>query len=338
MVYVVVGKWYSREMKASAHTHTAYSDGAQSHIEILRVAEKLGMSDVVFSDHDLVIPDEALPELHSYSGSVRWHSGIELTTFYSPRPLAKGGTIHLLGIGVDRTHPKLVAYCSQLQQERIQTMRSTLRHLQSLGFYITEEAVLRRAGKGSVVSPHIVQALELETNPANQQVHATLLAELESEAKKGKRQNAVKLWQDFLDGGPKQEPYVLYMKNYSFKPARGSKRTAMLGMLDSIKLIREAGGKAILAHWFFNKDALPLDQLESLLSDGYFDGLETHVLNTISQNDISADSEVLKALAVTYDIPTLTSSDSHSAEDMILYAESPISAHSSRALRAFLRN
>lgn len=325
-------------MKASAHTHTLYSDGNQTHTQILETAEAFGLTDVVFSDHDLLIPDEVLPELNQYNGPVRWHSGIELTTYYSPRPLAKGGTIHLLGIGVDRTHQKLLDYCKKLQSERTETMQNTVKHLRSLGFDVTEEKVLEKAGKGTVASPHVVQALELHAHHANRQVHENLLQALEQEAKKGSRKNAQKLWQDYQDGGPKQEPYVLYMKNYSFRPARGSTHNSMVGLKESVELIREAGGKAILAHWFFNKVALPLDQLEQLIKEHYFDGLETSVVNTISQNNIQADVQTLQNLATTYGLSTIASGDSHSAEDMAAFAESPHSLESSEALAVFLRN
>lgn len=325
-------------MKASAHTHTLYSDGNQTHMEIMHEAEVLGLTDVVFSDHDLLIPDEVMPQLKNYNGPVAWHSGIELTTYYSPRPLAKGGTIHLLGIGVNRTHPKLTAYCKQLQAERSQTMHNTVAHLQSLGFDVTVEKVLEKAGKGSIASPHTVQALELDTHSANRAVHDRLLHALEKEAQKGTRKNVQKLWQDYQDGGPKQEPYVLYMKNYSFRPARGSTHNSMVGLKESVELIREAGGKAILAHWFFNKVALPLDQLEQLIKEHYFDGLETSVVNTISQNNIQADVQTLQNLATAYGLSTIASGDSHSAEDMTAFAESPHSLESSEALAVFLRN
>lgn len=322
-------------MIASAHTHTIYSDGNQEHLEILTLAEELKITDVVFADHDLLIPDEVLPGLQHYTGPVRWHSGIELTTFYSTSPGAKGGTLHLLGLGVDRSNEQLRAYCDVLQSERAKTMHGTVLHLRALGFEISEEAVRAKAGKGSLVSPHVVQALELDTNAHNRLIHNDLLAKLEAAAARGnKKAQHLKALRD--GDGEKQEPYILYMKNYSFRPANASNRSSMLPLEESCNLIRAAGGKVVLAHWFFNASALPFEQLETLVARGLFDGLEIDIVNEISKLDISADTKRLRELATRHDLPTLASSDSHSREDLELFARSPRSDGTTEQLRAFL--
>ena len=78
------------------HTHTTYSDGSFSVIELLQEAEKKNLSLLSITDHNTI---DGYYELENsnirniFSGNIL--TGIEITTTY------KGETIEVLGYGFD---------------------------------------------------------------------------------------------------------------------------------------------------------------------------------------------------------------------------------------------
>ena len=59
-------------MYESLHNHTVASDGSQTYLEVLQVAEELGFGTVAFTDHDTLPDDDALRQLAFYDGPVKW--------------------------------------------------------------------------------------------------------------------------------------------------------------------------------------------------------------------------------------------------------------------------
>lgn len=120
-----------------------------------------------------------------------------------------GASVHLLGYWVDRGHPGLLAECRRLRTERDRRARVILARLEALGVGVDEERVREIGGSAPLGRPHIAAAM----------VEAGAAADLDD------------AFDRFLaDGAPAWEP----------KHA--------LGGTEAVRLLRDAGGVAVLAH------------------------------------------------------------------------------------------
>ncbi len=117
--------------------------------------------------------------------------------------------LHILGYGYDLLYPPLKEALSHLRQERAARAGRIVSTLQKNGYLISLKRVLEIAGGGVVGRPHIARAL----------------------VEKGYCKNISQAFKEFLcEGGPG------YAKRERLSPA------------DAIRLINDAGGKAVLAH------------------------------------------------------------------------------------------
>ncbi len=312
-------------MIESLHNHTIDSDGKQNHLEVLAAAEKLGYGVIAFTDHDISLKPKRLEELKSYKGPVKWISGIEISSA-APREVEEGGTLHVLGLFVDPTEPALVEHSRKLEESRIVRMKHFVEQLSALGFTITVEDCLRKAGESPVGSPHIVAAIE--SHPENLQVTERLT---EAMRKAGETDPEVKKRFDFMiKEGPRQLPYTLYMKQGSFYPMpKAPSFDTLLDFDKTVDIIRQAGGIAVLAHWFFNRETVSAALLEKLVAEKRIDGLETDVVNLISKRDVSHHSEFLRKLARVHNLVETVGSDGHDEADMTEFAHSQTGLESS---------
>lgn len=122
---------------------------------------------------------------------------------------SSGRSVHLLGYWCDPGHAGLVAECTRLRGERDRRARAILARLAALGVELSWEAITRRAGDAPVGRPHIAAALVAAGAVPD---HGAAFA------------------QYLGDGAPAHVP----------KQA--------LAPEDAVRLIRAAGGVAVLAH------------------------------------------------------------------------------------------
>jgi 3',5'-nucleoside bisphosphate phosphatase len=301
----------------SLHNHTIRSDGTQTYLEVLATAQDYGLGVIAFTDHD-VLPDEAaLQQLRDYNGPVKWTVGIELSCGL-PTELggAGGGSLHVLGLFTDPFNQALVDYCAVTEEGRVRRMRSYVTFLNSLGLKLTEEDCWRATTSRSIGSPHIVKAVL--SYPENRVLIDQMVKRFEHDA--GSDPRLATLYRQMMENEPKQYPYYLFMTRTSYIPYPRPEFDTLVGMDAAVKLIRDAGGVALLAHWFFNKDKLLAAELERIVEAGRLDGLETAVENDITQRDISADVAYLNQLAQQYNLLSMIGIDSHSPADFAAYA------------------
>ncbi len=138
-----------------------------------------------------------------------------------------------------------------------------------------------------------------------------------------KDENLKFLYDRMIKEGPRGYPYVLFMKKSSFismPPADFG--GALLDLDANVELIRQAGGVAVLAHWWFDQNKLPTSKLEELLSSGRLDGIETDVVNMITERDVEAESLFLRQLAGRHERLQTIGSDAHDAADLAHFAKS----------------
>ncbi|HVL98967.1 MAG TPA: PHP domain-containing protein [Egibacteraceae bacterium] len=120
-----------------------------------------------------------------------------------------GSSVHILGYWCDPAHPGLVAECHRLRNERSRRAERILARLAELGVDCSPEQVRAHAGGAPVGRPHIAAAM----------VDAGVVPDLRT------------AFDDYLrDGGP------AYVPKHALAPA------------DGVRLIRAAGGAAVIAH------------------------------------------------------------------------------------------
>jgi predicted metal-dependent phosphoesterase TrpH len=301
----------------SLHNHTVISDGVQTHLQSLADAEELGIGVMAFTDHD-TLPDKAvLAGLRAYDGPVKWLVGVELS---SAVPKAVGGlekgAVHILGLFVDVANSALVEFCAAAEASRIERMKLYVKHLQEVGFDVTEADVRAAATSRNIGKPHMVKAVLAK--PANRAHMEALREEMRLAAE---HDAALKARYDrMMADGPNQYPYVLFMGSNSFKPMAASDfGSALLPYEDTVKLIRGAGGLAVAAHWHLEPEKMNKAELEVVLTAGGLDGIESETINIISKRDVSAAAAETRELAERFGAFEIVTSDSHKRADLAAF-------------------
>ncbi len=93
----------------------------------------------------------------------------------------------------------------------------------------------------------------------------------------------------------------------------------------AVKLIRDAGGIATIAHYATAKKAITPNILESLLKDNRLDGMETVYglwkYGTDEEQDMVAERQMVKDLVQKYNKLKTGGADAHSERDYQNFAE-----------------
>lgn len=296
-----------------------------THREVLAAAEDLGVGVVAFTDHD-ALPDQAVIEdLRSYDGPVKWTIGIELS---SQVPQAVGGadkgSVHILGLFVDLANRELMQFCEAAEAGRLARMRRYVEHLRHLGFTISEADVMSQVPGKAVASPHMVKALKLHQE--NEAVNARMRLEFEKAAEHDEKLAA--MLKQTLEDGPNQWPYTLYMGSGAWKPAPSVKSDNLRSYEETVKLIRQAGGVALAAHWYLEPDKMTQSDLEAVIKVGGLDGIEIEVENVINDRDLNEGAAQSRELVAQYDLLSTWGSDSHTRADLEAFVKSHVAKDS----------
>ena len=309
----------------SLHNHTIASDGTQSYIDVLKAAEQAGLGVVALTDHDALPSEQDLRMLREYGGPVQWLVGVELTS-YVPKEVGgpKKGALHVLGLFVDPQNRPLQEFCRTAEIGRRQRMRAMIKHLRGVGFKVTEEDVHRHATSKNIVLPHIVKAVM--EYPENRKLAQELRERMRLEAEHNLELK--KAYDDMMEYGPKQYPYALFMTRHAYVPLPQDEVVNLLDLDGTVKLIREAGGVAVMAHWFFNENKLSEEQLAAVLERGGLDGLESVIVNTMGDKDPEEHVRRTRELIARFGVAETMGSDSHSPADLAAFAGSKFAPES----------
>ncbi|HCV44057.1 MAG TPA: PHP domain-containing protein, partial [Bacteroidetes bacterium] len=140
------------EGRADLHMHTAHSDGAFSTDELLRKANEAGLSIISITDHDNVAAvDEAIEAGKQYGIEVI--PGVELSAGVGEQE------VHILAYFFDHKNQDLLDHLMFFRMERVKRAERIVGKLNNLNVPLSLDAVLERAGMGSVGRPHIATAL-----------------------------------------------------------------------------------------------------------------------------------------------------------------------------------
>jgi 3',5'-nucleoside bisphosphate phosphatase len=139
------------------HIHSTASDGTLSPVEILRLAEKLGLGAISITDHDTLKGSRDLLEA-SGSSDIRVLTGIEISTI-PPALYSVAGSFHILGYGIRLNDPALNQTLKVLQHARENRNPFIISRLNAMGLDITLEEVIQASGEAQIGRPHIAQLL-----------------------------------------------------------------------------------------------------------------------------------------------------------------------------------
>lgn len=135
-------------MKADLHIHTTFSDGELSPEEVAVRASQMGLDAFAITDHDECRGFGAL----SHSQGTKAIAGIELAA-------QMDGEVHVLGYHIDCSHPGLVAHAQKAANSRLNRACEIIGRLNTDGFDISTDEVLRACGGDVVGRPHIAAVL-----------------------------------------------------------------------------------------------------------------------------------------------------------------------------------
>ncbi|WP_420209092.1 PHP domain-containing protein [Candidatus Electronema sp. JC] len=220
-----------KTMCVDLHTHSVYSDGTATPLQLIRMAAASGLTGFALTDHDTVEGVAEAMRLGTEHG-VDVLSGLELSARHGE------GCIHILGYGVDLANPQLCAALARLQQGRAERNVQILDKLVKLGIAITMEETERLSACGQTGRPHIARLL--------------------------------------LAKG-----YVQSL-NHAFTLYLGRNKAAWCGRFaysaaETIAIIHEAGGVAVLAHpGIIDPELKAQPQLVRELAERHLDGMEIH--------------------------------------------------------------
>ncbi len=295
----------------SLHNHTTASDGTQTYLEVLKTAEANEFGVIAFTDHDMLPSANDLSALRTYKGPVKWLIGCEISSGL-PRELGGGATsmLHILGLFTDPTNEALLDHCAKAGVARNERMERIVTNLKGLGFTISADDCLEASGGESVGRPHIVKALGMY--PENREIINRIKAEMAAAAV---NDPAVAMdYMRMLERSESDYPYRLFLSDDAFIPNIYVDYLYSIDLDQSVKLIRDAGGIAVLAHWPTISKKINDIFLEQLLNEKRLDGLELRSGYFDSQVD-RAERDLIAMAARTGCITTY-GIDGHRAVDI----------------------
>lgn len=305
----------------SLHTHTTLSDGKLSHRELFDLAESLGVSVLAFTDHDAVPTSEIMHELETFrERATKWVVGIEITATLPKELSSQLSVTHLIGLFVDPFNTDLVRHCHLAQGARVRRMEKIVENLQALGFKLTKEDCLEMSAGESVGRPHVV--LALEKYPENAVVMDKIRREMAKEA-----ENNPLLQEQYtrmMEKGERQHPYTLFLSADSYR--NGYAEHDYIPTLDeAVALIRNAGGVAVIAHYFTIRSKMHLDFFDQLLAEKRIDGAEVvygmREYGTSGEKALLSEQAALREIIKKHGALALGGSDAHTQEDLEYYME-----------------
>ena len=226
---------YKSNVNIDLHIHSTASDGTLTPYEIITMAQELKLGAIAITDHDTI--DGSKQAVNSkIPQSLKFLTGVEISA-NPPISFPCSGSLHILGYGFSIDDPKLNNTFDMLQEARENRNPQIIKRLNSLGFDITLNEVIKETGEGLIGRPHIANLM----------------------VKKG----FVKTFNEVFD---------LYLGKD--KPAYVDKYRAECEQ--AIGIIKSAGGIPVLAHPFLiqPKENKPIDKFVACLKEMGLQGIE----------------------------------------------------------------
>ncbi len=196
------------EGRIDLHLHTDHSDGTFTPGEVVRRARTAGLSAISITDHDGIGGIAAARQ--SAGNSAGAAEPLEILSGVELTAVSHDRELHVLGYGFREDDPALNRHFQSAQDRRQSRIQRMIERLNAAGVPVTQEEVRRIAGNvDSIGRPHLAEAL----------------------VKRGAVGSLNEAFDRYL--GDRAPCFV---------------RSATLTVSDAVRLIRQAGGVAVLAH------------------------------------------------------------------------------------------
>lgn len=300
----------------SLHNHTSASDGPVSHVELLKAAADHNIGTIVFTDHDVLPPKRELGFLREYDGPVRWASGIEISSGL-PDELGGGAAsmFHILGLFVDPFDTALGIHCERAISARNERMERIVKNLNNLGLSITADECLRDSGGESVGRRNIANVIE--SYPENLEVIEAMRQKMAAESVHD--MDIAMRYMRLMASPQRDHMFQLFLSDDSWITGIYVDYLYSLSMEDSVKLIRDAGGIAVIAHWPTIRGQVNDEMLERFLAEGKLDGVELRTAYMAA--GVMEAAETMAAMAERTGAVTTFGTDAHSLADLQRYTQ-----------------
>lgn len=231
------------------HIHTTNSDGSDSVIEILKKAEKLGLTHIAITDHDTCMAYEELKNIDVkkyFSGKII--KGVELRCFYKRR------IIEILGYNIN----------PEIMQEWLDEFYKTRRRkdVQTRYLHSLYDTCME-------LKLHMKPFDEIEWDPESDWAARTIYREMKAD-ERNKELLPEDLWNEY---DCFRHHYCYNLENIFYI----DKSKDLPGVEELVSQIKKAGGLAFLPHILLYKWATNKDEFIYELVDNYkIDGIECY--------------------------------------------------------------
>lgn len=258
------------------HIHSNCSDGALSPKQIVDEAVKNGVLFFSIADHDTV--SAYTDEIYNYlkNKNIVLIPAVEISTKF------KGVGIHVLGYNIDITNESLIKKLYKIQNTRHIYLERVTEKLEELGYSVNFDELNKIE---TVTKAHI--ALDVVQNEQNANLLISNFGHIPSKG-------------EFIEL-VMNENCPAYVKKDSITPAEAS------------ALIRQAGGKVVLAHpvAYVHEDGLTERDIEEILSSMKADGLEAYYIYADRNEVVFDEIKRWKAFAKEHKLLSTIGSDFH---------------------------
>lgn len=142
-------------LKADLHVHSHYSDGADSVTDVIKKAEKAGVTTISFVDHDTVAGWQEQQRVAEAYG-IQAIPGIEISAYDFKRQRK----VHILGYHFRPEASAISKLCKGLSELRHSHSMWQMDRIKEAGFQLDVEAVIESANPSATVyKQHIMQQL-----------------------------------------------------------------------------------------------------------------------------------------------------------------------------------
>lgn len=227
--------------KIDLHIHSNNSlDGEISVEEILKRSNERNIEVISITDHNTVKGVKEAIKL-SESMDIKVISGIEIDCTF------KGINLHVLGYGIDYENKVYQELEDKMTEVELDYVPKAIKKIEDLGYHV-DRNILRELSDSDIVAPELIAECILK-DPKH----------LNNEVLK-----------KYRDGGSRGDmPYLNFYRDYFASGKLAYVKKEYMSLEDAIKLVKQSGGKAILAHPGESlKDGRIVDEIIKLGIDG----------------------------------------------------------------------
>lgn len=263
------------------HIHTTISDGSLTPKEVIDEAVKNGLSTIAIADHDTI--DAYTDDLFNYAKekNIQLIKAVEIST------KTKKAGMHVLGYNLDISNENFLKKLSILKNARHDYLYNVAKKLNKLGYILNVEKLDKIE---AVTKAHI--ASDVVDNKKNEEL---LIKEFGYIPNRG----------EFIET-IMNENCPAYVKKESITPK------------EAAELIRNAGGKVVLAHpvAYTYEDNATDEEIMNIAIDMKADGIEANYIYVDRNNNLIDDTKKWNKLAKDNNLFTTIGSDFHNNDEL----------------------